>query len=261
MKRLPALSKNSIAALDTTKKLGNLNEAFIASDANGVVLDFDSEPNYLLVNAFVGEEPPPLAGVLIGEVLYHLSSGLNHMACILTELNNQPVNDNTEFPIFWDRDAFRDPKTGLLRPAIVKRIGGIDPVKQALIEGQQPFKGLYGGFADDPLWHLYELARFDRHKALHLVSAYTDESTIEFDPPEMAQRFIVISRNLGAIKGKTEIARYAVLKGPGGNVQVDAKVRFQVAFDDGTPAVGNQPVSRILGGIAVRIGELLQLLG
>lgn len=247
---------------DTLQHFTETINSFLTSEATGVVNDFESKPNHLIVKAFSKNEPPPLIGVLAGEILYHLRSCLDHFACELTEAYNHPVNDSIEFPIFLDGDKFRNPQTGQLTPGLIKRIGGIDPAKQAIIEGQQPFKCLYGAPEDDPLWHLYELARIDRHQTLHFVSAYTSESIIIFRPPEMANRFIPVSQTYGPIERETEIARFAILKGyPGGDVKVDTNVRFHLALSKATlPALTQQPITRIIGSIGVRVGELIELL-
>jgi len=238
------------------KELYGLIEAFVTGDSNGVRNDFESEPNYLLVKAFTNDEPPPIWSLLIGESLYHLRSVLDHLVCELTVANNQIVDSKVEFPIFDDGDRFRNPVTGQLTKPIRDRIGRLDVSKQAIIEGNQPFKGLYGSPHDDPLWFLYELSNFDRHQALHFVSAYSDESSIELEPPEARSRFVRVNTFYGPLKGETTIARFAILRGPQLDVKVTSKVRFDVAFSQPGPLT-DRPVLRTLGGIGVRVAELV----
>jgi hypothetical protein len=86
-----------------SKTLDAFNKAiddFLSGDTNGVINDFDSKPNHLIVKAFSHDPPPPEIGVLAGEMLYHLRSILDHMACELTKANKRAVNRKTEYPIF-----------------------------------------------------------------------------------------------------------------------------------------------------------------
>ena len=235
---------------------GEIN-TFLNSDANGVINDFDSEPGCLLVKAFVRDDPPPRCSVLIGEFLYQFRSALDHLACELTSLNNQPVDSDVEFPIFDDPDKFR--RNGNLTKAIKKRIGGIEPAKQAIIEGEQPFKGLYGPPHDDPLWLLYELSNFDRHQALHLMNAYTDQCFIELRPPQHRGRFVELDTFYGLLKGETTIARFAIRPGPEFDVEVQANARLDVSFGQSGPCAG-RPVLYTLGDIGLRVGKIIEKL-
>ena len=79
------------------KQLRDVIEVFVTGDSNGVINDFESEPNYLLVKAFTKDEPPPLCSLLIGEMLYHCRSVLDHLVCELTEANNQIVDSMSGF--------------------------------------------------------------------------------------------------------------------------------------------------------------------
>lgn len=243
--------------IEHLKELRGEINTFLESDANGVVTDFDSEPGCLLVKAFVGNDPPPRFGILIGEILYHFRSTLDHLACELTKANNQPVDRNVEFPIFDDPRRFSS--NGNLTAAIQKRIGGIHPAKQVVIEREQPFKEIHGPPHDDPLWLLYELSNFDRHQALHLMNAYTDESSIELRPPEARGRFVELERFYGPLKEERTIARFAILQGPEFDVEVRANVRLDVSFGQSGPCPG-RPVLYTLGDIGMRVGKIIEKL-
>jgi hypothetical protein len=231
---------------------------FLGGRANGVVHDYKSEPGYLIVRAYSRKKPPPSCSGLIGEVLYHYRAALDYFACELARHNKQVVDDNVEFPIFIERDKFRNPVTGKLTPGIVKRIGKLRDDHQALIEEEQPFQGRHGKPEDDPLWLLYRLSNFDRHQFIHLTSVVVNASVQNFTPTEAAARFEQVSVRYGAFEREAEVARFRILPVPTAlEVNVDSNVRFDVSFDDKGPGAG-RPVLSTLGGIGVRAGELVQ---
>jgi hypothetical protein len=239
------------------KELHRTVERFLHGKANGIVNDYTSEPGYLIVKAFARREPPPSCSGLIGETLYHQRAALDYMACDLARYNDTIVDDNVEFPIFKDRDKFRNPVSGNLMPAVVKRIGLLRADHQAVIEDEQPFQGRHGEPEDDPLWLLYRLSNFDRHQFIHLTSIITTASFQSFTPPEAAARFEQISVSYGAFETEAEVARFRILDEPELDVHVQSNVRFAVAFSHEGPGAG-RPVLQALGGIGVRVAEIMQ---
>jgi hypothetical protein len=178
------------------------------------------------------------------------------MACELARRNNNIVDKNVEWPIFCDRDDFRNPVSGQFTPAIKKRIGLIASKYQAIIEDEQPFKGRYGQPEDDPLAILYELSNYDRHQFIHLTSVVTNASFHDFTPREAIARFEQVSVSYGAFESQAEVARFRILPGPELDVHVQSEVRFDVAFGGGGPLAG-RPVLSTLGGIGARVAEIL----
>lgn len=230
---------------------------FLQSDALGIVNDLTSEPGYLVVRGISRRPPPPSCSGLIGEVLYHQRAALDYMACDLARYNKETVDDHVEFPIFKDPSNFRNPVTARLTDGIVKRIGKLRADHQKVIEDEQPFQGRHGKPEDDPLWLLYRLSNFDRHQFIHLTSIVTKESVHDFTPSATAARFRQVSVTYGPFSNQTEIARFRILEGPEEDVHVQSNVRFDVAFGDEEPGAG-RPVLSTLGGIGVRIGEIIQ---
>ena len=230
---------------------------FLNSKANRIVNDFASEPGYLVVKGRSERGPPPTCSALIGEYLYHARAALDYMACELARRNNKVVDKHVEWPIFCERDAFRNPTSGQFTRAVKNRIGLIATKYQAIIEDEQPFEGRYGQPEDDPLAILYELSNYDRHQFIHLTSIVTNASTHDFTPREAAARFQQVSVKYGAFENNTEIARFRILPGPELNVRVNTNVRFDVAFGDGGPQAGESVLST-LGGITVRTGDIMQ---
>ena len=237
-----------------SKTLNKRIDRFLKSKAIGVANDFNGE--YLVVTAFSRRPPPPTCGALIGEILYHQRASLDYMACELARRNGQLVDDLVEFPIFTDPDAFRNPVSGNLTPAIKKRIGLLRLDHQAIIEDEQPFQGRHGPPEDDPLAILYSLSNFDRHQFIHLTTVITNASFHNFTPPEASARLKQVSVTYGAFESEAEVARFRLLPGPEIDVQVESEVRFDVAFSKEGPGAG-RPVRRTLGDIGVRVVEII----
>ncbi len=249
------------------KHLDNISQevnTLVASDACGIIPDFNSEPGFLVVKAYMRETPSPLCSVYVGEALYQLRSVLDHLVCHLTESNGQDVTNKTGFPIFLQRAEFRD-TAGNLTPRVRGLIGGLAPEQLALIEAEQPFQGKFGAGEDDPLWWLYKLSNFDRHRFIHLVWSATLDAHDDFTPQWFADRyFTLVSTNYGAFEGETEVARYSI--DPAANnvgppqvaVQVHSHVSFGIAFDKLVPGEGRSVVTT-LKAIGERVARLVAL--
>lgn|SRR3989442_10659529 len=251
-----------IRSVQRTKALNEEVKAFFKSDDHGVIPDFKTEPRYLLIKAFSRSLPPTEWSLDIGEILYQFRSTLDHLACKLTEDNGQIVNSGVEFPICGKPEDFRK-SDGTLVWKVNRQIGSMSFAHQALIESEQPFKGKYGLPEDDPLLILHDLARYDRHRNLHLVSTTIREGREEFDPAWFADRYFTqVSANYGqAFEGETEVARYSIDPSayeavPNVEVQVKANVTFTIAFDKEWPGAG-RPVISTLGAIGDRVARLV----
>ena len=238
------------------KTLHRIVKRFLNSNANSIINDAESAPGYLVVKVVSRRSPPRSLSGLIGEILYHQRASLDYMACDLARYNKQPVDD-TEFPIFKERDRFRNPVSGNLMPAVKKRMGRLRPDHQAVIEDEQPFQGRHGQPEDDPLWLLYGLSNFDRHQFLHLTSIITNASFHSFTPAETSTRFEQVSVSYGAFESQAEVARFRILGSSEFDVHVQSDVRFDVAFSDEGPGAG-RPVIKTLADIHIRVVEIMQ---
>lgn len=247
------------------KHLDNINEevkTLVASDACGIIPDFNSEPGFLVIKAYMRETPSPMCSVYVGEALYQLRSTLDHLVCHLTEGNGHVVTNKTGFPIFLQRSEFQDP-AGRLMPAVRRLIDGLLPEQRAAIEAEQPFQGKFGAPEDDPLWWLYRLSNFDRHRFIHLVGSATLIAHDDFTPQWFADSyFTLISTNFGVFEGETEVARYRISPAahdvgpPQVPVQVHSHVSFGIAFDKDGPGAG-RPVVSTLKAIGDRVARLM----
>lgn len=230
---------------------------YLGSNAIGVVNDFESDPGHLIVRARMRRPPPPSLNVEIGEFLYNARATLDYTACELARYNGKTVDDHVEYPIFRQKEDFRNPASGKLTRALRNRIGLLAEPHQIIIERQQPSRGKHGGSESDPLWLLYRLSNFDRHQFLHLVANVTRESSHDFTPSDASVRFLQVAATYGAFGDSDEIARFRVLPGESRDVRVESQVRFDIAFDEDGPAAG-LPVINTLASIAVRVAEIVR---
>jgi hypothetical protein len=190
-------------------------------------------------------DSPGLA-VEVGECLHNLRSGLDHLAYTLAvtytrEPLPQKIAEDSAFPIFGDEDRQGNPGKG---PGLFKRyrskIAGIDPVAQTVIEGLQPYQ-LGTDFRTHELWRLYDLARVDRHRLLHLSVIHSGGflwnpashlNVQEVGPGE-------IHSSGGEIESgkRTEVARMPVVPiNPREHVYMDLKPALDVMFAADSPA-------------------------
>lgn len=113
------------------------------------------------------------AGVIVGEILYHLRSSLDHMVHSLVIANGMCASSQTEFPVFASSDEFRRRGNSKIR--------GVSASAQTAIEALQPYHAA-DPFTDegtqlravraDDLFVLNELARIDRHRFVAVVRAF-----------------------------------------------------------------------------------------
>lgn len=105
---------------------------------------------------------PTTLSLILGDILQNLRAGLNHLVYEIAERRNPnlptDIAERIEFPIFGDRS---------MTPGEARaKIGALPPDAQTVVESVQPhLKG--DRYGDDPLWHLHELARIDRHRLRH----------------------------------------------------------------------------------------------
>jgi|SRR5215212_2196849 len=125
-----------------------------------IIHELDPQTSKKLVRVEVLSQPSVRLGLLIGDCLHNLRSALDNLAYELAvAYTGDPLPDavatRSEFPILGDRPM----KAGERQ----RKIGGIHPDAQTIIEGLQPYqRGQH--YAVDPLWVLHELSNIDKHR-------------------------------------------------------------------------------------------------
>src|SRR5918998_2842474 len=154
---------------------------------------------------------------IVGDCLHNLSSSLNFLVFDLARAYTNPlpekVADKLAFPIFGNVDRQGRSGTGprSFRSGRKERIGSLAPGAQTEIEGLQPYQR-GNTFTEDPLWRLHELARFNRHRFLHL--AVVALSGMVLDPAATSNAILgrsgpwTLQVHEGFVEGRTEVARF-----------------------------------------------------
>ncbi len=101
---------------------------------------------------------PPILGMLLGEFIYSLRSGLDQLAWQLALLKTDKPGREVKFPIFYRKDRAYETS---LKPFT-------KPVKDA-IDCLQPYHA-GKSFQDHPLWQLNRLSNLDKHQVIPINS-------------------------------------------------------------------------------------------
>jgi len=188
--------------------------------------------------------------LIIGDCLHNLRSALDNLVydLVIAHHGDPPPPqfvEYSEFPIFGPK--------AMNSNARKKRIGGVDPNAQTIIEGLQPHnRG--NKFASDPLWQLHQLSNMDKHRVPHVTQVAVRRVV---DVPEIPGVSGTLTINIGSYKDGAEIATYtprtsAVAEGFDPKVHMDPLLTFGIAFGQESATPGCD-CSFTLGRIRNRI--------
>ena len=119
--------------------------------------------------------PPPALSGAIGDALQCFKSALDHAVQRLTLLHEgagSPLLDTSEFPVYTTRAMYHQKRK--------KRIGGLPPRAQALIDDLQPIDR--ADHHRGTLLVLHELARIDRHRRIQIALPMLTAPTLTLLP-------------------------------------------------------------------------------
>lgn len=174
--------------------------------------------------------------LIIGDCLHHPPSTLDNFVydLVIARHGDPPPPQfvgYSEFPIFGPK--------AISFSARRKRIGGIDPNAQAIIEGLQPHnRG--NAFASDPLWKLHQLSNMDKHRVPHVVQMAISSFADFTDAPHLPG---TININIGSYEDGAEIATYtprssAFAEGFDPKMHMAPLLTFGIAFGQGSATPG-----------------------
>ena len=180
--------------------------------------------------------------------MHNLRAALDYLIWELVGGEGGGGTTRTEFPIFADPNLY-----GQFAP---QKIRGVPPKAETVIEQLQPFYGpnsqaFHPDWHDprsEPLWLLYDLDKWDKHRALNLTEDVLSMQLMGFDalgifvnptPSRLPGRF-----KRGAIVGTASMGS----RRPQPEVRVYLSAVFEVAFDSDGPA-GGEPVVKTLQDI------------
>lgn len=142
---------------------------------------------------------------------------------------------------------------------IVQKVAGVSDTAQAVIKCLQPFNApdCRPDFSlahprDRPLWHLYELDNWDKHRALALTE-HGGEIEFVFPPGFHVVSGPPMGVGFGGFKRGAVFARFN-LTDTEPDVEMYLRTTYDVAFDtDGPESVAAEPVLQTLRNIRSEI--------
>lgn len=172
----------------------------------------DSKPPHYVAYAEIDE--PVDEGrfaFLIGDFLHNARAALDYLACALGDAGAaggfmlEDVATETMFPIVGgvDIDGTEWGGSDVFQRRAARRLSTVVEPARAVIESLQPYKTGGRLWSSEPLWILNELARFDRHRFLHLGIARA--GGFRLDPDR--------SRNVRLTDLSAETGTYGLLEG------------------------------------------------
>jgi len=203
---------------------------------------------------------PPHWSVIIGEIVHDLRSALDHCVyqLVIHATGVAPAgNIRTQFPIFLDSTKFDASRLQMLK--------GVSEDAAVLIKQLQPFST--GEGEKSPLWHLSNLSNFDKHRTLHLTTGMLESFNFSFPPLISGGQVFKSVSSKGPFDNNTVIAAGRMISHSdrpmiaGTPVKVNAEITFNIAFDQGTPVVGEWIVLNTLLDAANRTRESVDRIG
>lgn len=134
---------------------------------------------------FPVEEPDPSLGVVVGDLLYNLRSGLDHLRGLLVPKDRLKSG---EFPILTEDIWATDPATGDMLPhhagARAKwdtSVKGMDPAALAALEALQPFRINPTGATHLALAMVSKFNNADKHRDLIVINNFPRITRVVID--------------------------------------------------------------------------------
>ena len=157
--------------------------AFRNSGAYQLLTYTDMDAGEEIIQVRIDYEPPPMLGIIVGEVVHNLRSALDHLACVVPLISGAKRPPKPQFPVFDLRDP--DP-ANRRRSAFTRdykaRIGNVTPRVYNIIESVQPYHPANSGW--HPLGLLEALWNWDKHNAIHVIAANFGATNVPEGIPE-----------------------------------------------------------------------------
>jgi hypothetical protein len=244
------------------KDLDVLVKDWIKGDHHSIRYERDPKDDYLIPLVTAEKPPADPFGLLIGEILHNLRSGLDCLAFQLMNAHttSPPIEmtEKSEFPIFGDenRSGLGGQGANLFRDNGRPKILGWHPGAQTVVETLQPYhRG--NAYRTHPLWVLHDLDRVNKHRLIHATVAVFSGLGIDMRTSYNFKLGPGMLQSLeGPIETDTPIGRLPAWRtDTTREMNVDVVVPLDVAFDKGTPSVEYESVLKTLWAIYGEVGS------
>lgn len=134
----------------------------------------ERERRYIVL-IWLAEPPPPVLALMVDEVIHHLRSALDHLACYLVEWSGGQVG-RSAWPIVrseyqWERTiAQRRRRWQFWRKQRGGELAGATDEVRTFVQGKQPYKRP-GKTRNDPLLSLNDLWNTEKHRVINAIHA------------------------------------------------------------------------------------------
>lgn len=116
--------------------------------------------------------PPIRLGILLGECVFNMRSALDNLVCGLIRMRDSNGQcKGTQFPIFSKQELWEKNWKSYLK--------GVEPAAQRIIRDLQPCYRMSAVPEDDPLSMLNDLCNSDKHRAVTLTLAYSQDFALK----------------------------------------------------------------------------------
>ena len=205
----------------------NISRTF--SHSHEIVREMEPDGVHEAVKLLVAPMPETLP-VIVSELVFHLRSALDNLACCLAVANGKSAA-RVSFPIAADRTEFEDPK-------MQSRIRKLPSAAQKLVRRLKPYKG-----GDNLLWAMNKLRNNDIHArlvCLILHGPHWKASTITTSIPPFGNSMIEIQYP-HTFEDQLVLARCTA----GASVEYDTKPDIDIAFSDIEFLEGERVVAKL----------------
>ena len=194
----------------------------------------DTQTREGVAYVYFSKQPPDNWSVVIGEIIHDLRSCLDHIVYQLALRHSRQAMSGSEFPIFTDAKVFyeNDGRGIPTRQSGMHKIRGVAPLAQEIIRDVQPFNR--GQPERHVLWVLQQYSNIDKHRMLQLTQTAVDVSDMTIQPTGDIQVGMVRQAEGPMVSGD-ELARWQVVRGTEGTVNVNCRFTIRVAFDHTAP--------------------------
>jgi hypothetical protein len=224
-------------------------EAFRKREPHGVRAERDEQARQLTF-IFLQDPFPPLLPLVVGEFIHNLHSALDHLVWELVILETGVPSKSTklQFPIFLDPTGYAN--RGL------QKLAGIGPKARAIIEELQPFRT--GEGSSSPLWQLYQLSVWDKHKSLALCTMIPHGFRIGPFPTEHIEEMWASPPGIlkhEAVMGWVRFKPSAPFP-TASPMKMDAYIAYQVAFEQ-PESVRGKELFHTINAFGERVADIL----
>ena len=192
---------------------------------------FDTEAGEYVWQLQIREPFPLPLAVTLGEAIYDLHSGLEHIATAVGA-DGFPIHKNRSK--YWRRDRSGE----WASTSGARKVQGSPTRAQTLFEELQPYEE---GHERHPLWRLRALSNWDKHQTLHLLPVVAIGSGIQLELGDGRilshpdKNPVILEK--GPLKDEAVAARLPTTTGQpfGSDVQVQVAFLFDEAFSSEGP--------------------------